>query len=169
MQKQSSIWLATIRNGLIGGAVSLLLCLVGMVTQFGERYIISGVITMGQILVIAPVLIFGYRIARRLELPRSKASWRRSLRPCQRRHPGRCWSRSGQVINLRAMFVNASPELYEVLTLGLGVGAGIPALLAVAALVGAARRGPSAPAAAPPRCRDSGRHLASSWLACCVI
>ena len=42
MQKQPSIWLAAIRNGLIGGAVSLLICLVGMVMQFAERGIISG-------------------------------------------------------------------------------------------------------------------------------
>ena len=89
MQKQSSIWLATIRNGLIGGAVSLLLCLVGMVMQFGGRYIISGVISMGQILVIAPVLIFGYRIARQDgAAPAFKAFCRRALRPCQRRRPG---------------------------------------------------------------------------------
>ncbi len=40
MQKQPSIWVAAIRNGLIGGAVSLLLCLVGMVMQFSERDII---------------------------------------------------------------------------------------------------------------------------------
>ena len=34
-----------------------------MVMQFAERDIISGVVTMGQVLVIAPVLVFGYFIA----------------------------------------------------------------------------------------------------------
>ena len=49
------------------------MCLVGMVMQFAERNIISGVITMGQILAIAPVVVFGYAIARRLGRTRDSA------------------------------------------------------------------------------------------------
>ena len=137
MQKQPSFWLATIRNGLIGGAVSLLLCLVGMVMQFGERYIVSGVITMGQILVIAPVLIFGYRIARQLGSAPVQSMLGGALSGLASGVVLALLVGMGQVMNLRAMFVNASPELYEVLTLGLGISAGIPALLGFAALVGA--------------------------------
>lgn len=137
MQKQTSIWLATIRNGLIGGAVSLLLCLVGMVMQFGERYIVSGVITMGQILVIAPVFIFGYRIARQQQSAPVQSILGGGLSGLASGAVLALLVCIGQVLNLRAMFVNASPELYEVLTLGLGIGAGIPALLGFAALVGA--------------------------------
>ncbi|MFH1184572.1 MAG: leucine/isoleucine/valine transporter permease subunit [Chloroflexota bacterium] len=137
MQKQSSIWLASVRNGLIGGAVSLLLCLVGMVMQFGERFVVSGVITMGQVLVVAPVLVFGYTIARRLGLPPVRSLLAGAL-------SGLCSGvilaalvGIGQVLNLREMFVNASPELYALLTFGLSLGAGIPALLAFAGLMGA--------------------------------
>jgi branched-chain amino acid transport system permease protein len=137
MQKQPSIWLSAIRNGLIGGAVSLLLCLVGMVTQFGARYIVSGIITMGQVLVIAPVLIFGYRITRSLQPSTVRGLLVGGLSGFFGGVILAALVGLGQFMNLRAMFVNASPALYEVLTLGLGLGAGIPALLAFAALMGA--------------------------------
>jgi hypothetical protein len=73
MIKKPSIWMEAIRSGLIGGAASLLLCLVGMVVEFSARYIISGVISMGQIFVIAPILIFGYAAAQRAEGNRVQA------------------------------------------------------------------------------------------------
>jgi branched-chain amino acid transport system permease protein len=83
------------------------------------------------------VLIFGYRIARQ-----------EASAPIQRIILGALSGLAsglvlalfvglGLLLNLRAMFVNASPELYDVLTLGLGASAGIPALLAFAALMGA--------------------------------
>jgi branched-chain amino acid transport system permease protein len=43
----------------------------------------------------------------------------------------------GQVVNLRAMLVNASPDLYSLLTFNLSLAVGIPALLIVSALFGA--------------------------------
>jgi branched-chain amino acid transport system permease protein len=137
MQKQPSIWLTAIRNGLIGGAVSLLLCLVGMVMQFSGRFIITGLFTMGQVLYIAPVLMFAFTLARRL-----------ALRPVQNIAVGAVSGLAsgvilaglvliGQVLDLRAVLVQASPALYAVLTFDLDLVPGILALLLFSAFVGA--------------------------------
>jgi branched-chain amino acid transport system permease protein len=137
MQKQPSIWLTAIRNGLIGGAVSLLLCLVGMVMQFSQRYIITGMFTMGQVLYVAPVLIFGYTLARRLDRPVGLSL---ALGAVSGLFSGAilvAFIALGQAIDLRAVLVQASPELYSVLTFGLDLLPGLLALLLFSAIVGA--------------------------------
>ena len=68
--KKPSIWVEAIRSGLIGGAVSLLLCLVGMVVEFSDRDIIYGVISMGLVIAIAPIVVLAYMVARRLSVSR---------------------------------------------------------------------------------------------------
>ncbi len=135
--KKSSIWAEAIRSGLIGGAVSLLICLVGMTEEFSQREIILSVVTMGQILYIAPILVFAYNVARH-------QAARSALVPILGAVSGlasgvvlAAFVGIGQIINIRPMFLNASPGLYAILTFGLGLAGGIPALLAAAALVGA--------------------------------
>jgi branched-chain amino acid transport system permease protein len=137
MQKQPSVWRNAIRNGLIGGAVSLLICLVGMVMQFAERSIINGVITMGQILWIAPLVIFGYAIARRLGTSRVQSVLLGALSGLFSGVILAVFVLIGSVVDLRAVLVNASPELYELLTFGQGLMPGLPILLVASALMGA--------------------------------
>ena len=60
MQNTPSDWKLVIQYGLLGGTISLLLSLVGMVIAFGDNFIISGVISMGQIMLIAPILLLSY-------------------------------------------------------------------------------------------------------------
>ena len=50
-------WKEYVQAGLLGGAVAVLLSLVGMVAAFSGRYIVSGVFTMGQVLFITPILL----------------------------------------------------------------------------------------------------------------
>ena len=64
MNIESSIWKKAIQTGLIGGVISLLLGVVGMVAAFENTYLISGVITMGQILILAPFLFESYSAIR---------------------------------------------------------------------------------------------------------
>jgi branched-chain amino acid transport system permease protein len=137
MQKQTSIWSASFRNGLIGGAVSLLLCMVGMVMQFSQRYIVSGIITMGQVLAIAPIFVFGYNIARRTGPGLVRSLVAGALSGLSGGLILAVLIGIGQVLNLRAMFVNASPELYALLTFGFSLVPGIAALLVFSAIVGA--------------------------------
>jgi branched-chain amino acid transport system permease protein len=138
MQKQPSIWLSAIRNGLIGGAVSLLICLVGMVMQFADRSIINGVITMGQILWMAPIVVFGYAIAGRLGRSRTQSVLLGSVSGLFSGVILAAFVLIGSVVNLRAVLVNASPELYDLLTFGLGLMPGVPVLLMASAVMGLA-------------------------------
>ncbi|MCS7221315.1 MAG: leucine/isoleucine/valine transporter permease subunit [Anaerolineae bacterium] len=120
----------------------MLLSLVGMVVAFNQRAIVYKAITMGQVLLLAPLALAGYIAARRMadRFPQS---------------PGLILLAGGgagliggaviaalliigHVINLRAVFINASPALYQVLMFGreypLGVGLPVLAGLVVSEL-----------------------------------
>jgi len=136
MLRKSSIWVEAIRNGLIGGTVALLLCLVGIVVALGQKMIVSGVISMGQILAFAPILIFAYTNARRATTKTVDTLLLGAVAGLSSGVILAALIGLGQVINLRAMFVNASPDLYKLLTFGLTLGPGIALLLGVAAIIG---------------------------------
>jgi len=121
-------WRHVIRVGLIGGAVALYLCLVGIVPVFHARQLIAGVITLGQ------VALFGS-----LAIPGAVAAWKATT-PREAALVGGVAGLItglfvtalvvvGNVVDLRAVFLNASPELYSMLTMGMGMaGAWIPAV-----------------------------------------
>jgi branched-chain amino acid transport system permease protein len=105
-----------IRLGLIGGACLVLLSLIGMVEAFNQREIISDVISMGQSLLLFTAMFIAYLAA---------ASGRK-------RGLGQSISASipaglimagmlallvllGQTINMRQVFINASPVLFQIL------------------------------------------------------
>ena len=62
----SSPWKEAFQQGLLGGTIGVLLALVGMVSAFSQRYIISGVFTMGQVIFLAPILLLAYFAIRRM-------------------------------------------------------------------------------------------------------
>ncbi|HUL23951.1 MAG TPA: leucine/isoleucine/valine transporter permease subunit [Thermodesulfobacteriota bacterium] len=126
-----------IRIGLIGGVVEALLSLIGMIEAFSQRDIISHIISMGHMLLLLVVLLMGYLAAKRT--PGTK--------------PLRVLSNSlisglivggvlallvmvGGMVNLRKVFINASPHLYKLLTFDQGIKASIPLLLGGGALSG---------------------------------
>ncbi|HEY5983595.1 MAG TPA: hypothetical protein VIU38_08980 [Anaerolineales bacterium] len=137
MQKLPSIWITAIRNGLLAGTVSLLICLFGMVMQFEQRYIISGVVTMGQILYMAPVFFLGYMLARRLNLAPLKALAVGAVTGFFSGIILAAFIGLGQLLNLRSVLVQASPELYALLTFNLDLIPGVLAMLGFLALIGA--------------------------------
>ena len=55
MQSKPSDWKVILQYGLIGGGVSILLALVGMVVAFDGRYIIANGITFGQVTLFLPI------------------------------------------------------------------------------------------------------------------
>jgi len=136
MIRKSSIWVEAIRSGLIGGAVVLLLCLVGIVVALDQKMIISGVISMGHVFVFAPILIFAYVTTRRAATKTINTLVNGALAGLSSGAILAALIGLGQVINLRNMFVNASPELYKLLTFGLGLGPGIALLFAITAITG---------------------------------
>jgi len=112
-----NIWKSSIRTGLIAGAIVLLIALVGVVATFSERFIISGVITMGQLLLLIPILVFGYSIANQAKEHGSGTALLAGL--LSGFVAGALLSFVvfiGQVINLREMLINASTELYQIMT-----------------------------------------------------
>lgn len=137
MKSETSYWVKTIQNGLIGGAISLLLGVVGLTLAFGSTYIISGVITMGQIFVLTPFLFEAYQ----------------SVRNASTKEPVKLllvgglsgllggamlvtFILIGEVVNFRSVLVNVSPDLYALLTFHLPVVTGVLVLLGVSLVVG---------------------------------
>jgi branched-chain amino acid transport system permease protein len=136
-------WRLAVRTGLMGGLVIVLVCLVGLVEASDRRAIIPGVLSMGQTIVLLLLVAFAQMAVGRL----GKQSGGKPSRS-QMVATGGLSSLLvvaalvllvlvGQVINLRMVFVNASPALYELLTLGQGLGLGLVLLLVLGAAVGA--------------------------------
>jgi len=132
-----SIWQDGIKIGLIGGGIGVLLSLIGMVEAFSQRHIISNVISMGHTLLLVIALLVGYMAAKR-------ASQTQPLRVLANGLiSGLMVGGSlallvmvGNLVRLRAIFINASPVLYKLLTFDYGIGSGIFLLLCAGAFSG---------------------------------
>jgi branched-chain amino acid transport system permease protein len=117
------VWTSVaIRIGLIAGAVALYLCLVGIVPTFHERALINTVITLGQACLVATFMGAGLAVGIRIgSLP----------------GPGPVVAGGtvagliagvvlsalvlvGAMVDLRSVFLHASPQLWDVLTMGMG-------------------------------------------------
>lgn len=108
-------------TGLLGGLITVLLSLMGMVEAFSQRQIVSGIFSMDQSLLGVAVVFVGYLAAKRTTSSHPLWVVINSLTS------GFVTAGMlllllviGDVINLRAVFVNASPVLYELLSFGHG-------------------------------------------------
>ncbi|MFZ2098679.1 MAG: hypothetical protein WAV05_18765 [Anaerolineales bacterium] len=137
MKNESSYWVKTVQNSLIGGGISLLLALIGMVVSFGKIYIITGLFTMGQVLIFAPILFESY-----LTVQKAPSKNRMTLLTI-----GGLTGLLGaallviiiaiqHVINLRTVLINVSPELIALLTFKLPLITGILVLIIVSIVLG---------------------------------
>ena len=72
MKNESSYWVKTIQNGLIGGGIALLLSLIGLSVAFKSTYIISGIFTMGQVFAFSPILLESYLSVRKANSTNSR-------------------------------------------------------------------------------------------------
>ena len=130
MKKSSSLWRQGIKIGLIGGTIGVLLALVGMVEAFSQLYIISDAISMGQTLLLAVAMVAGYLAAKRAN--RSEPLWVLVNSLVSGLIVGGLMSllvAVGNMVRLRAVFINASPDLFKLLTFNQGIGTGILLLL----------------------------------------
>ncbi|HEU0295819.1 MAG TPA: hypothetical protein VFR47_23980 [Anaerolineales bacterium] len=144
MKKEHFLWVAT-KAGLLGGAIGVFLCLVGMVEIFNKRAVIEGIVTLGQFILLATMASVGFIASRRTSdlLGQNQAA----LNLLSGLVAGLVTAILvvllaviGGQINLRAVFINASPTLYNLLTFNLGI-AGVwilPLIGAVTGTVGAA-------------------------------
>jgi branched-chain amino acid transport system permease protein len=130
-------WLNAVKIGLIGGAVAILLCLVGMVTEFHGQYILRSTLSLGQTFLLIITLVIGYVAAARSN--RSEPAYILISGTVAGLLTGGLLSALillGRVLDLRNVFVNASPDLYEILTLGQEGGLAPFYVLGIGALLG---------------------------------
>jgi branched-chain amino acid transport system permease protein len=123
--------------GLIGGIVGVLLALIGMVEAFSQRDIISNVISMGYTLLMVAAIFMGYLAAKRTT--GTGPLWVIVNSFMTGLMVGGSLALLvivGSLINLREVFINASPLLYELLTFKQGTQAGVFLLLGAGALGG---------------------------------
>jgi branched-chain amino acid transport system permease protein len=126
-----------IRYGLLAGVIALSVSVIGMVELFGQRDLIAGVITLGQvILFLAPAalsymaaakapsgssggaLLYGFLSGFLVALPLIALVW------------------LNEFVDLRQYLPNVSPALMEILTFGQGPVVGSLILLGVTSLLG---------------------------------
>jgi branched-chain amino acid transport system permease protein len=135
---KDSLWLRGTRIGLIGGIVAVLLALIGMVEAFSQRHIISDVISMGHTLLLVEAWMIGFLAAKRSGP--NYGPWALVNGSLSGLIVGGSLALLvvvGHTVRLRAIFINASPVLYQLLTFGEGVKAGTFLLLGAGALSGA--------------------------------
>lgn len=137
MKKAYSFLEQGIKIGLIGGVSAVLLSLIGMVTAFSQRDIISNVISMGHTLLLLVAMFMGYLAAKRTT--RTEPLWVLVNSLISGLIVGGFLALLvilGSLINLRKVFVFAMPILYELLTFKQGIQTGIFLLLGAGALSG---------------------------------
>src|SRR4029450_10732959 len=99
------------------GTVALYLCFVGIVPVFHERQLIAGVITLGQVALFGSMAVPGAIAARRATTLR-EALLTGAVAGLITGLFLTGLVVVGSVINVRAVFLKASPELYSMLTGG---------------------------------------------------
>lgn len=125
-----------LRTGLIGGIVAVYLCLVGIVPVFHDRPLIVGVVELGQSALLIAFGIVGYLAARdQVAVSRLRAVVAGTAAGALTGAFPAGLVLVSSAVDLRAVFLNASPELYTLLTNGHGTSwAWFP--IAVGAIVG---------------------------------
>ncbi len=110
-----------LRTGLIGGIVAIYLCLVGIVPVFHDRPLIVGVVELGQAALLITFGGVGYLAARgQVAVSRLRALVAGTAVGAITGAFPTGLVLVSSAVDLRAVFLNASPELYTLLTNGQG-------------------------------------------------
>ena len=137
--KPATVLQTSVRFGVIGGGAAVLFSLVGMVEVFGQRTIIGGVVSMGQAFLAVTMLLSAFAAAR----PFSTVSPRAMLAAGALTGAivGALLAALvllGTSINIRDVFVSASPPLFELLSFGQAPVPGMLLLLVAGTTMGLA-------------------------------
>lgn len=138
-------WQFSVRTGLLLGVAVLYTSVIGMVVSFDNRQIVSGVLTLGQVLVFAPAIAAGFLVTRAAQKAETAATQQTlllgTLAGLVTAVPVLALMLLAELIDVRAMFVNVSPALRGIIILGqdsVAIGGILLALLmAVGGLAGA--------------------------------
>ena len=128
-------WREIIKHGLIAGSIALLLSLIGLVATFKDKAVISGLITMAQLMLLAPIAFYVYtKVENKPEAGPTLLT--AALIGLVGGAELAILLALIQTTGIREMFVNASPELFEVISFGLTWPLGIISPLIFGALAG---------------------------------
>ncbi|MGD8271337.1 MAG: hypothetical protein PVH74_03450 [Desulfobacterales bacterium] len=137
MNQEQSPWRYAVNIGLIAALTAVMLSLIGMVEAFNKRDIIYKVVTMGNTLLLLTTIFLSYLSANRAGRDRAATAVGTAILTSMITAAGIALLVAvGKTINLRLMFINASPVLYQILTFYLGPKLGIPLVLLSGALSG---------------------------------
>jgi branched-chain amino acid transport system permease protein len=137
MNQDQSPWRYAVNIGLIGALTAVMLALIGMVEAFNKRDIIFQIVTMGNILLLLTAVFLSYLAAKKVERDQTALVFGTAILTGVMTAAGIALLVTiGKLINLRMMFINASPSLYQILTFYYGPKLGIPLLLLSGALSG---------------------------------
>jgi branched-chain amino acid transport system permease protein len=144
MKKENFIW-SSIKVGLIAGAIGIFLCLVGMVEVFSKRDVIEKVVTLGIFLLLTISIGAGFIASRRTSdlLDGNKAVSNLLAGTLAGLFTGivlALFVLFSSQVNLRAVFLNVTPALLQLLTFNQGTGGvwQLPVFGALAGLAGGA-------------------------------
>jgi branched-chain amino acid transport system permease protein len=117
-QPQSFDWGSPVRFGLLGAVICIYLALVGIVTTFGQRAVVVGIISLGHMLLFLAVVGVSFLAARRAPAqPIYQPLLASAIAGAITGAGLSLLVIVGQFVNLRAVMLNASPALYAMLTL----------------------------------------------------
>lgn len=135
MNSTESIWKKALQQGLIGGVVVVLVALIGMVEAFSSRDIIEATVTMGHALVLVIGLFIAAMAARRARGAVAVIGTGALTGLVMGAMVGGLVILN-DLVNLRTVFINASPKLFALLRIGVEGPAGIFLLVGVSTLIG---------------------------------
>ena len=139
-------WSVPVMSGVMGGGFAVFLSLLGMVEVSSGRDIISDVLSMGQLLLLLPLIYAAYRAVKQTASLAGADQDREEITPWLLLSGALAGLVSsallallvliGTTVDLTGFFIRATPTLFDILALGLGVPVGLLVLLAIGALVG---------------------------------
>lgn len=125
------------RNGFYGGAAALYLASIGMVEAFDLRLMIGTFLSLGDLMVVIGAIGAGILLATKMKGEAGRAVLpAAALAGAISSIPLLLLILLTQFISLRAMFVNISPALIEIITFGQGALVGSLMLVLLSALMG---------------------------------
>jgi len=137
MNQDQSNWRYAANIGLIGALTTVLLSLIGMVEAFNKRDIVFQLVTMGHTLLLLTAVFISYLAAKKTGRQHTATViGAAALAGLMVAAGAALLVIVGKLINLRMVFINASPVLYQILTFHYGPAFGIPLLLFSGALAG---------------------------------
>ncbi len=136
MKATSSTWKLALQRGLLGGLVAAIISLIGLIQAFNTRDLIGGLLPLGLAFLLTTFFAMSYIAIRKI----NPVSLKEGLIA-----GAILGAASGLVlalmvilfstVDLRSMFINASPELFEILTFGQPLLIGVLLLILVNILV----------------------------------